>query len=329
MKNKKIVLAHRPEGMVKNADFSIMEDTVPGIQEGELLIENMYISIDPAIRGWMNHGKTYIKGVEIGETMRAFAAGMVIESRHSGYKPGDYVQGMTGAQKYAVSNGNFLIKCNTAVAPLSWHLGILGMPGMTAYFGMMEKAKVKKGDTVLISGAAGTVGSLAGQIAKNEGCRVIGIAGGSEKCAFLKSIGFEEAIDYKNESVTEALSGICPSGIDVFFDNVGGKILDEALLHLARNARVIICGAISQYNSSQTEGIRNYLKIVTARATLCGLIVFDYFDRYNEALDYFYSMIQNKKIVYREQILEGIECFPAALAMLFKGENKGKLILKI
>jgi NADPH-dependent curcumin reductase len=328
--NKKVLLARRPVGIVSASDFSLADTELPPLQEGEVLVQTQYISLDPAMRGWMNEGTTYIQGVGIGELMRAFAAGTVVESQHPGFTVGDAVQGLTGAQQYAISNGNNITKVDTATAPLSWYLGLLGMPGLTAYFGLLDKGRPQAGETVLVSGAAGMIGSLVGQIAKLKGCTVIGIAGGQEKCAYLKAeLGFDAVIDYKMEPVAETIKTHAPQGVDVYFDNVGGEILDAALLNLAKGARVVICGAISQYNDAQFNGLKNYMKIVSARGTLSGIIVFDYFEQAATALADIVQWVKEGKIQYREHIVEGLENFAAALQLLFSGGNKGKLLLKI
>ncbi len=329
MVNKQILLAARPAGMVKDTDFTLVETPVQPVPDGMVLIRNEYISLDPAMRGWMNAGTTYIKGVEIGEVMRAFAAGQVVESRHPGFAAGDAVQGITGVQQYCMSNGQGLTKI-TADLPLGWHLGLLGMPGLTAYFGLLDKGQPQPGQTVLVSGAAGMIGSLVGQIAKIKDCTTIGIAGGAEKCIYVKQeLGFDAVIDYKAGDVAAQIKAAAPGGVDVYFDNVGGEILDAALLNLAPGARVVICGAISQYNDAHFSGLKNYMKIVSARGTLSGIIVLDYFPRASEAMSDISRWQQEGKIKYREHVVEGIEQFPQTLRMLFTGENFGKLVLKI
>ncbi len=330
MINPQITLAARPQGMVKESDMSYIEKPIPVLEEGQLLVENEYISLDPAIRGWMNAGTTYIKGIEIGEPIRAFAAGRIIASKNEKFAKGEYVWGLLGAQKYAVSSGVGLVKADLSKGALSLHLGILGMPGMTAYFGLLEKGKPQAGETVLISGAAGVVGVAVGQIAKLKGCRVVGIAGGEAKCRFLvEEMGFDAAIDYKNENVMAGIQRTCPDKVNVFFDNVGGDILDDALANLAMGARVVICGAISQYNASNMQGPKNYMKIVTARGYITGIIVFDYFERFQEGIAEMSEWLSEGKIKYKEDIYEGIENFPATLLKLYTGENFGKLLLKI
>lgn len=329
--NKQVLLAQRPSGMLKETDFSIVEKTIPDLQENEVLVQVQYTSLDPAMRGWMNAGTTYIKGVEIGEVMRAFAAGTVVDSKHPDFSKGDAVTGTMGAQSFAVMQGKHLTKVDTSRVPLSWYVGILGMPGLTAYFGLLDKGMPKAGETVLVSGAAGMVGSVVGQIAKIKGCTVIGIAGGKDKCAVLThDFGFDAAIDYKSaENIGKAIKELAPNGIDIYFDNVGGSILDAALLNLAMNARVVICGAISQYNATEVQGIKNYMKLISARGTMSGIIVFDYFPRAAEALTDLSTWLNEGKIVYKEHVVEGLEHFANTLNMLFTGANTGKLVIKV
>lgn len=328
--NKQIVLAARPQGMAKDSDFSLVDSAIPLVEDGQVLIQNHFISIDPAMRGWMNEGTTYIKGVPIGEVMRAFTVGKIIESKNLNFKIGDTVQGLFGVQQFAVATEKSMTKVDDKAFALSWYLGVLGMPGLTAYFGLLDKAYPKAGETVLVSGAAGMVGSLVGQIAKIKGCKVIGIAGGKDKCAYLKNeLKFDAVIDYKSEDVNTELKNYAPGGIDIYFDNVGGEILDTALLNLAIGARVVICGAISQYNNVSFNGLKNYMKIVSARGTISGIIVLDYFSRANEAITDLGNWLTEGKINYKEHIVEGIEKFTPTLRMLFTGENYGKLLIKL
>lgn len=329
--NKQFLLAARPQGMVKDTDFDFRGMSVPTITEGQILIKNEYISLDPAMRGWMNEGTTYIKGVEIGEVMRALGVGVVIESKNEKFKVGDAVSGLTGVQLYTITDGNGWFKIDTNAFPMSWYVGVLGMSGFTAYFGLLDKGLPKPGETILVSAAAGMVGSLVGQIGKIKGCKVIGIAGGSEKCKMvLDEFGFDDVIDYKaTTNMGKSIREKAPNGIDIYFDNVGGDILDAALLNLARGARVVICGAISQYNDYTFMGLKNYMKILTARGTMTGLVVLDYYPRAGEALKDMGAWLNQGKIKYKEHMISGIENFPSALRMLFTGENKGKLLLKI
>ncbi len=328
--NTIVTLAARPEGMAKESDFKMIQKKVAPLEEGSILIKVELLSLDPAIRGWMNKGTTYIKGVELGTVMRTFAAGQVIESKNPAYEVGEYVYGLLGAQAYAISDGQGLTKCDISKGQLSWHAGILGMPGMTAFFGLLEKGKPNHGDTVFVSGAAGIVGSTVGQIAKLKGCNVIGTAGSDEKCAYLiNECNFDAAINYKSQDISTELRKHALDGIDVFYDNVGGPLLDTAMLHLARGSRIVICGAISQYNNNPIYGPSNYMKIVTARGTLQGIIVFDYIDQYPRAVDEISRWLKSGQIKTKEHYVNGLENFASAVKMLFTGDNFGKLLLKV
>ena len=283
------------------------------------------------MRGWMNEGKSYIAPVEIGEVMRAGGLGRVTASKNPKFAVGDYVYGAIGVQEFAISNGNGITKINAGAIPLPVFLGTLGVPGMTAYFGLLDIGQPKPGETVVVSGAAGAVGTVVGQIAKIKGCTVVGIAGGPEKCNYIvKELGFDSAIDYKSEDVRKSLRKHCPNGVDIYFDNVGGDILDAALTQLARGARVVICGAISQYcNTTPIKGPSNYLSLLVNRAAMKGMVVLDYADRYPEAGREIAAWMAAGKIKSREEIVEGLEIFPETLLKLFRGENTGKLILKV
>jgi NADPH-dependent curcumin reductase CurA len=329
--NHQFRLAARPVGLPKRTDWNYTEEPVRQPNEGEVLVKTRYLSLDPAMRGWMNEGKSYIAPVQIGEVMRAGGVGEVMESRHPAFKAGDRVYGTLGVQEYATLDGKALTKLDEKVASLPVYLGALGMPGMTAYFGLLDIGKPQPGQTVVVSGAAGAVGSVVGQIAKIKGCRAVGIAGGKEKCDFLKQeLGFDAAVDYKADDVKKTLRQNCPNGIDVYFDNVGGEILDIALTQLARKARIVICGAISQYNSTTgVKGPANYLSLLVNRASMTGMVVFDYADRYPEAAREMASWITAGKLKTREDIVEGLQTFPETLLKLFKGENLGKLVLKV
>jgi NADPH-dependent curcumin reductase len=329
--NHRFTLATRPVGMPKRSDWNYSETPVPDPADGEVLIKILYLSLDPAMRGWMNEGKSYVPAVKIGEVMRALALGRVVKSKNPGFAVGDYAYGVLGAQEFAISDGKGLSKVDPKLAPLPVYLGTLGMPGMTAYFGLLEVGKAKVGDTVVVSGAAGAVGMVVGQIAKIKGCRVVGIAGGQDKCQYIiKELGFDSAIDYKSEDVRKSLRTHCPNGIDVYFDNVGGEILEAALANLARSARIVICGAISQYCSTEpVKGPSNYLSLLVNRASMTGMVVFDYADRYAVAGREMGGWMAAGKLKSREHIVEGLETFPDTLLKLFKGENTGKLILKV
>ena len=300
--------------------------------DGEVLVKILYISLDPAMRGWMSDNKnSYIPPVALDEVMRAIAVGRVIASKNPNFAVGDHVSGILGAQEYAISNGQGLSKIDPRLAPLPVFLGTLGMPGLTAYFGLLDIGQPKSGETVVVSGAAGAVGAVVGQIAKIKGCRVVGIAGGAEKCRYLvEELGFDAAIDYKSENVIAALHQHCPQGIDVYFDNVGGDILDAVLTRLARNARIVICGAISQYNNTTpVKGPANYLSLIVARASMKGVMVADYYPRAMEALSAMGGWLASGKLKTREDIVDGLETFPETFQKLFSGENNGKLVLKV
>jgi len=331
MNNHQVRLAARPVGLPQRSDWQFTEEAVPEPKEGEFLVQVQYLSLDPAMRGWMNEGKSYIRPVAIGEVMRAGGAGKVIKSRHPAFREGDLVAGGFGVQEYAVSDGKGINKVDTRLVPLTTYLGTLGMPGMTAYFGLLDVGKPQPGQTVVVSGAAGAVGSVAGQIAKIKGCRAVGIAGGADKCRLVvEELGFDAAIDYKHEDVKDALKRHCPEGIHVYFDNVGGDILEAALARLARGARIVICGAISQYNSTSPKGPANYMSLLVNRASMTGMVVFDYADRYGEAAREMAGWIAAGKLKAKEDVVPGgIEAFPDVLLRLFRGENTGKLVLAV
>jgi NADPH-dependent curcumin reductase CurA len=330
--NRQVCLAARPSGLPQDSDWDLREEPLPEPGPGEFVVEISHLSLDPAMRGWMNAGASYIDPVEVGDVMRAGAVGTVSASEHSGFAVGEHVYGVFGVQEHALSDGRGVIKIDPSLAPAPTYLGTLGMTGLTAYFGLLDVAKVKEGETVVVSGAAGAVGSVVGQIAKIKGARAVGIAGGEQKCRWLvDELGFDAAIDYKSEDVRRALREHAPKGIDVFFDNVGGEILDVALTRLARGARIVICGAVSQYNA--TEGVRgpsNYLSLLVFRATMTGMVVFDYADRFGEAIAAIAGWMREGRILSREHIVDGgVGAFPDALLKLFAGENTGKLVLRV
>jgi NADPH-dependent curcumin reductase CurA len=328
--NHQFQLAARPVGLPKPSDWNYTEAPVADPGPDEVLVKVEYIGLEPAMRGWMNDSRSYIAPVGIGDVMRAFAAGEVIASNFAGLAAGDHVSGLLGVQEYAVANGNAVVKVDTKLAPLETYLGTLGMPGMTAYFGLVDIGHPAEGETVVVSGAGGAVGGVVGQIAKLKGCRVVGIAGGVEKCEYITELGFDAAIDYKSENVMEALGEQCPNGIDVYFDNVGGEILDAALAHLARHARVILCGAISQYNNTEAmKGPSNYMALLVNHATMTGFVFSDYLDRLPEAATALGGWVAAGELSSREDIAEGFENFPDTLLRLFSGANTGKLVLKV
>jgi NADPH-dependent curcumin reductase CurA len=332
MNNKQIIFKKRPVGLPTEDTWQLETNPVPELQEGEILVEQHYISLDPAMRGWMNDTKSYIPPVAIDDVMRAGSIGKVIQNNgNPKFEIGDVVTSWGGVQQYAITNGDSWYKVDTRLAPMPMYIGTLGMPGMTAYFGITEVGKVKEGDIVLVSGAAGAVGSIVGQIAKIKGCTVIGIAGGKEKCDYLiNELGFDGAIDYKSENIYSALKVKCPKGVDIFFDNVGGKILDAALSKLRMHARVVICGAISQYNNkSKIEGPSNYLSLLVTRSTMQGMVVMDYTKKFGEAAKQMGIWMQQGKLKSREDVYEGIENFHETYNRLFSGDKNGKLVLKV
>ncbi|MBC7976840.1 MAG: NADP-dependent oxidoreductase [Myxococcales bacterium] len=329
-KNHRFTLAARPVGMVKPTDFAYEELEVPELADGQLLVKVQYLSLDPAMRGWMNDAKSYIRPIGIGEIMRAIGIGRVIESRHPRFAVGDSVSGMFGLQELALSTGEGYVAVDPTLGPLPVMLSTLGMPGLTAYFGLLDVGKPVAGNTVVVSGAAGAVGSVVGQIAKVQGCRAVGIAGGLDKCRYLIELGFDAAIDYKSADVKAQLREHCPKGIDVYFDNVGGELLDIALGQLAPRARVVICGAISQYNNTTpVRGPTNYLSLLVNRASMTGMVVMDYAERYSEAIREMAQWMAAGKLRSREDIVFGLDKFPEALQKLFTGENNGKLLLEL
>ena len=329
--NRQVRLAARPSGLPRATDWELTSEEVPVPGPGQFTVAITHLSIDPAMREWMNARASYVPPVEIGAVMRAGGVGRVTASEHPGFAAGDYVSGQFGVQEHALSDGREVLKLDTAIAAPSTYLGVLGMPGLTAYFGLLDTGRAKAGDTVVVSGAAGAVGSVAGQIAKIKGCRVIGIAGGPEKCrAVVEEFGFDAAIDYRAGNVRRALREHAPGGVDVYFDNVGGEVLDDVLTCLARGARVVICGAVSQYNETAVRGPANYMMLLVMRASMTGILVFDYADRYPQALAEMAGWYADGRLVSREQVVHGtVADFPDVLLMLFDGANTGKLILAL
>jgi len=331
LQNRQFKLTSRPVGMVKRSDFEFVTTLAAEPGPGEALVKVLYLSLDPAMRGWMNAGRSYIAPVGLGDVMRAGGIGRVAASNDPSLAVGDTVVGMTNVQDYAIVKAKEVTKVDPRLAPLPRFLGALGMPGLTAYFGLLDIGQPKEGETVVVSAAAGAVGAVVGQIAKIKGCRAIGIAGGADKCSYVvEELGFDAAIDYKNEDVRAGLAQHCPKGIDIYFDNVGGEILDTVLSMLARRARVIICGAISQYNNMESmQGPRNYMSLLINHALMEGFVVFDYLARYPEGLQALAGWTIAGKLKAREHIVEGLETFPETLQMLFRGENAGKLVIKV
>ena len=329
--NRQFRLAARPVGLPKSSDWSFVDEPVAAPREGELLVKLRYISLDPAMRGWMNEGRSYVRPVELGHVMRAAGVGEVIESRNESFPTGAYVVGTFGVQEYAVSDGTAVYRVDPNLAPPPKFLSVLGLTGLTAYFGLLDIGRPEPGQTVVVSAACGAVGQIVGQIAKIKGCRAVGIAGGPEKCRYVvDKLGFDAAVDYKREDVRDALRTHCPDRIDVYFDNVGGEILDTALTLLARHARIVLCGAISQYNETgPRHGPANYMALLVDRARMEGFLVFDFFNRYPEAIGDMAGWMAEGRLRSREDIVSGIETFPDALLRLFRGENFGKLMLEV
>ncbi len=329
--NRRIVLAARPSGFPKDADFRLETQPVPKPGQGEFLARVVYLSLDPYMRGRMAAGKSYVPPVEIGDVMTGGTVARVIESNHPGYAAGDDVVGLLGWQEYAVSDGSGVMKVDPRMAPISTALGVLGMPGLTAYFGLLDVGRPKSGETVVVSAASGAVGAVVGQIAKLKGCRAVGIAGSDEKCAYVRDeLRFDAAINYKKTSdMSQDLAEACPRGVDVYFDNVGGEILDAVLRHINFRARIVVCGMISEYNLTETPvGPRPGRFLLVNRARMEGFIVFDFRDRYAEGLAALGGWVRGGQLKYREDIVEGLENAPRAFLGLLQGKNFGKLLVQ-
>jgi NADPH-dependent curcumin reductase CurA len=329
--NQQIILKERAVGLPNSDTWQLHDVPLEPIHEGQILVENIYASIDPAMRGWINDRKSYIAPVQIGDVMRTVTIGRVLESRNDRFAVGDFVKGGGGIQRYSISDGRGWTKVDPSAAPLPKYLSVLGLTGLTAYFGLLDIGRPKKGENILVSGAAGAVGSLIGQIGKIYGCKTIGIAGGPEKCRrLLDQYQFDEAIDYKNEQVRSRIKECCPEGIDIYFDNVGGDLLDIALTQLRFKGRVVLCGSISQYNvTTAVKGPTNYLSLLTNRGRMEGFIVFDYLKEYPVAIEALQEWMREGKIRSDEHIEKGIENFYPTFLKLFTGENQGKLILQL
>jgi NADPH-dependent curcumin reductase len=336
--NHQVRLASRPVGMPTRANWNFTTEPVLEPGDGGVLLKTLALSLDPAMRGWMNEGKSYIPPVGIGEVMRAGGVGQVVASKNPGFAVGDFVSAGFGVQEYlnvaqADLKRNGVVKIDLRVGSLNQWLNVLGMPGMTGYFGLMDIGQPKPGETVVVSGAAGAVGQTVGQMAKIKGCRVVGIAGGAAKCEWVvKELGFDVCIDYKASpsSVRDGLKAHCPNGVDIYFDNVGGEILDHVLAKISRDARIIICGAISQYNNTTPiQGPKNYLSLLVNRGMMKGMVVFDYADRYHLAIAEMAAYLKDGRMKSKEDVVVGIGTFPETLLKLFNGENFGKLVLQV
>ncbi len=330
--NRQWRLAARPVGTFKESDFKWAEEPVQALKDGELLVHNQYLSLDPTNRGWAGEVDTYLPAVKLGDVMRGGGIGVVEESRNPNFKAGDHVSGLVGWQEYTVTDGAGLSKLpNNPAIPLTAYLGLFGHIGLTAYYGLLDVGKPKAGETLVVSAAAGAVGSLVGQIGKIVGCRVVGIAGSDEKCRWLtEALGFDVAINYKKVNVLEALKRACPTGIDVYFENVGGEILDAVLALINIGARISMCGLISQYNATErVPGPYNLAMLIVKRARIEGFLVTDYMDRAQEAMAQLGRWLMEGKIKYRVDVIEGLEQAPRAVNKLFDGSNLGKLVVKI
>jgi NADPH-dependent curcumin reductase len=325
-------LIARPQGEPKNTDFELHQQNHAALGEKQIRVDIHYISIDPAMRIWMTEQKSYWPPVDLGAVMRASAIGVVSESNHEKFPVGAWVTGMMGVQNSYAGDTKGIRSFDAKQLPdPAWALSVFGGTGLTAWFGLTEIGKPQAGETVVVSAAAGAVGSTVVQIAKNLGCRVIGIAGGPDKCAFVKNeLGADEVIDYKNEKIWEGLKKYCPDGIDVYFDNVGGETLDAVLKRLKLKARIVLCGGISQYNAgSDARGPVNYLSLISARAKMEGFVIIDYLDRANEAIAAMGAMTAQGKMKSKLDIVEGLENFPEALRRVLSGKNFGKQLVKI
>jgi NADPH-dependent curcumin reductase CurA len=328
--NKRIVMASYPEGWVTEANFRLETAPIPKPAEGEVLVKNHWLSLDPYMRGRMTQQKSYVKGVEPGELMTGETAGEVVESKDPKFKPGDKVTAPSGWQLYWSGKGDLLTKVDASKVPLSYFLGVLGMPGRTAWFGMKEICAPKAGETVLVSAASGAVGSVVGQLAKAWGCRAVGIAGGRAKCDYVvNELGFDACVDYKAGKLLDNLRAACPKGVDANFENVGGEILDTALRLMNFRGRVAICGLISDYNAKEPYGVKMFRSILVNRLKVQGMIVFDWQPRYAEANQGLMDLVLAGKLKTRESIVNGIENAPKGLIGLLKGENFGKQLVKL
>ena len=330
--NKTILLDKRPFGKPQLSDFKFISNEVENITDGELLLKTTYVSVDPYLRGRMNDAKSYIPPFELHKPISSGIVAEVIDSKNTAFKKGDFVTGMLAWKEFQKSNGEGLLKADASKAPLSTYLGVLGLTGLTAYLGLTEIGKPKKGETVVVSGAAGAVGSIVGQIAKLYGCKVIGIAGTDDKVTMLKSsLGFDEAINYNtSKNMAAAIKKVAPNGVDIYFDNVGGPISDAVLLNINQFARFIICGAISIYNSTELpKSISVQPFLIKNSALMQGFIVFNYADKYPEAIKQLSQWLAEGKLIYTETIVEGFDTIPQTFLDLFEGKNSGKMLVKI
>jgi NADPH-dependent curcumin reductase CurA len=328
--NRQIVLKRRPKGALSQDCFEEKSGPLPPIADGQILVRTLYLSIDPTIRGWMERD-TYLPAIEIGAVIRSAGAGVVVASKNPRFSPGDHVFAVVGWQEYAVFDDQDKPTMIPKGIPLVDALSVFGVTGMTAYFGLMDIGKPSPGETVVVSGAAGATGSIVGQLARDKGCRVVGLAGSASKCEWLtKDLGFDVAINYKTENVAKRISETCPKGVDIFFDNVGGHILNDVLGRLALRGRVVLCGAISQYEDiDNAYGPPNYMNLISKRGRMEGFIILDYIDRFMEGAMALGSLLGTGKLKHKTTVVEGLASAPTALARLFSGDHDGKLLVRV
>jgi NADPH-dependent curcumin reductase CurA len=330
MKNKQVLLASRPQGTVEESHFRIVESDIPKAGDNEFVVRNHYLSLDPYMRGRMDNEKSYAAKAEVGAVMVGTAVGEVIESKHEKFNPGEFVETRTGWQEYGVSNGGGVRKLDPNYVPLSAYLGVVGMPGVTAWIGLNEHGKPKAGETVVVSAASGAVGSAVGQLAKLKGCRAVGIAGGKAKCDYVvNELGFGACIDYKAGDLNAALAAACPKGVDVYFDNVGGPTLDALLLHMNNFSRIALCGQIAGYNDPGALALHNARSFLVNRIALRGFICSDHLDLWRPALKELGDLVHEGKLKYRESIAAGLDNAPKAFIGLLAGKNFGKQLVKL
>jgi len=329
--NRQWRLKSRPSGLIKTDEFDLVSEPIPEVGEGQLLIRSVYLSLDPAMRGWLTDRPSYVPPVQIGEIMRGLAVGIVEKSKHPRFAAGDRVQGMFGWQEYLLSNGEAVTKLPESRLPFSAYLGLFGLAGLTAYAGLLEVGQPKSGETLLISGAAGSVGSLVGQIGKIKGLRVVGLAGTDEKCNWLREeLAFDAAVNYKDADYKKQLKAACPNGVDIYFENVGGAILETALSLMNTFGRAVVCGLISQYNAtSPVPGPSNFAMVISKRLKVQGFLAIDYSSKVKEMVSNFTQWYSSGQLKYRVDIIRGLEAAPAAINKLFDGSNQGKLMVQV
>ena len=330
--NRQVLLASRPSGWVTEANFELREAPVPEVAEGHLLVRNVYLSLDPYMRGRMNDAKSYVPPFALGEVLQAGVVGQVVESRNPGFTAGDWINGMLGWEEYSLSNGQGLYKLPAVDAPRSWYLGILGMPGMTAWVGLFEIGKARAGETVFVSAASGAVGSIAGQLAKLHGCRVAGCAGSDEKVELMKSeFGFDAGFNYRTSvSLPKSIAEVCPKGIDVNFENVGGDIFEAALWNMRSHGRIVLCGMVANYNDERAEpGPRGMMSVIGKRLTIRGFIVTDHPDACKQYVAKAAQWLAEGKLRYRENVVQGLENAPVAFIDMLQGNKVGKQVVQV